>query len=260
MEKYSKARHLFNCVETQNDNEHYLWSIHETKTVDNTIKIKKGERCICKYQRHYDGQCGHELRICFKFKENHFNERWYTTRKYKSLHPTFDQMTNISTSIRSCVEILPNNNDVQTSMDPLVNANDDIMSTSSRNKLVCHKDMTNTFDQLCTTVNGNQEAMKKVMFIISDLTSNFRRFKDVDIQIYPKVLPPVNMDNTKSSEIMPVAAVLHPIHHHKRNSRLKGVKEIVTKRKHSEYRQSNVIANDIAFISQPSQRNSQNTF
>ena len=108
--------------------------------------FKKRERCICKYQRHYDGQCGHELRICFKFKENHFNERWYTTRKYKSLHPTFDQMPNISTSIRSCVEILPNNNDVQTSIDPLVNENDDIVSASSHNTLVCHKHTTITFD------------------------------------------------------------------------------------------------------------------
>ena len=70
----SKARHLFNCEETQNDNEYYLWPIHETKTVDNIITIEKGERRICKYQRHYDGQCGHKLRICFKFKENHFNE------------------------------------------------------------------------------------------------------------------------------------------------------------------------------------------
>ena len=139
------------------------------------------------------------------------------------------------------------------------NDNDDIRNTSDPNQPVCHNDMTNTFAQLCTTVNGNQEAMKKVMFIISDLTSNFRRFKDVDIQIYPKVLPPVNMDNTESSVIMPVAAVLHPIHHHKRNSRLKGVKETVTKKRHSEYRRLNVIANDIAFISQPSQPKSQKT-
>ena len=141
-------------------------------------------------------------------------------------------------------------------MDPIENENNDIMSTSSRNKLVCHKDMTNTFAQLCNTVNGDQEAMKKVMLIISNLTSNFRRFKDVDVQIYPKVLPPVNMDNTKSSEMMPVVAVLNPIHHRKRNSRLtrlKGVKNIVTKNKHGEYRQSNVIDNNIAFISQPSQ-------
>ena len=99
------------------------------------------------------------------------------------------------------------------------NENDNIMNTSSPNQPVCHNDMTNTFAQLFTTVNGNQEAMKKVMLIISDLTSNFRRFKDVDIQIYPKVLPSVNMDNTESSEMMPVAAIFNPIHHHKRNSR-----------------------------------------
>ena len=123
-EKKSKARHLFNCEQTENDNEHYLWPIHETKTVDNTIPIKKGERCICKYQRYYDGQCGHELRISFEFKENHFNERWYTTRKYKSLHPTFDQMPNISTVKISYVEIQPDNNDVQTSMDTIVNRNE----------------------------------------------------------------------------------------------------------------------------------------
>ena len=64
-------------------------------------------------------------------------------------------MGNISASIRSGVEIVPNNIDIQTSMDPPVNANDDIISTSTSNKLVCHKDMTNTFEQLCTTVNGN---------------------------------------------------------------------------------------------------------
>ena len=98
--KNAKARHLFNCKQSASANEHDLWPINENKTVHNTIKIKKGERCRCKYQLYYDGQCGHELRICFEFKENHFNERWYTTRKYKSLHPTFDQMPNISTSIR----------------------------------------------------------------------------------------------------------------------------------------------------------------
>ena len=86
----------------------------------------------------------------------------------------FDQITNISTSITSSEDILSNNSDVQTSMDPLVNANDNIMSTFNNDRLICHKDMTNNFEQLCTTVNNNQEAIKKVMLIISDLTSNFR--------------------------------------------------------------------------------------
>ena len=39
--KISKARHLFNCEQTESANEHYLWPINETKTVDNTIKIKR---------------------------------------------------------------------------------------------------------------------------------------------------------------------------------------------------------------------------
>ena len=91
--------------------------------------------------------------------------------------------------------------------------------------------------------------MKKVMLIILDLTSNFRRFKDVDVQIYPKVLPTVNIDTKKSPEMMPVAAVLNPIHHHKRKSRLKGIKEILSKKKHSGYMQSTVIDNGIYFIS-----------
>jgi len=64
----SKARYLFNCEQTENDNEHYLWPIHEAKTVDNTIKINKRERCICKYQRYYDGQCGHNCVFVFSLE------------------------------------------------------------------------------------------------------------------------------------------------------------------------------------------------
>ena len=63
--------------------------------------MKKGEMCTCKYRRKFEGQCGHELCICFEFKPNHFPERWFTTRKYNELHPPATSSSKISRIIGS---------------------------------------------------------------------------------------------------------------------------------------------------------------
>ena len=63
-----------------------------------------------------------------------------------------------------------------------MNANDNIISTSTTTTNVCYKDMVNNFQQLYTTLNNNPEAMKKVINLVSSVLKYYPKYENTKLR------------------------------------------------------------------------------
>ena len=207
------------------------------------VVIKVGDRCSCWRRVDYDIQCKHELKICGKFKKEHWGHRWYSRHAYNAMFPnmcTHNLKNNIPINNHSeeheevnlgeasfCEE---NEIEVDEHSDTAfdrntVESNTVFNSILDANKSqVSYKDVLEIATDLCRTVSEDAKLCKVTYATIFEWITKLREGDQFEIKFVNKTIP---SSHKKSDRHLPSPAVITPAVGGRRSrKRLKSSEEI----------------------------------
>jgi hypothetical protein len=80
----------------EENGDNVVWPANEIQPTDeNSVVIKKNQRCVCTWRKMHEVQCTHELRVHKVFKKEFFNPRWYTGASFGSLTVAFGPLFSV---------------------------------------------------------------------------------------------------------------------------------------------------------------------
>ena len=207
------------------------------------VVIKVGDRCKCWRRVDYNIQCKHELKICGKFKKDHWGHRWYSRREYNAMFPnmcTHNSSTNTeinnTTDEPPDVNILPpslsgdhemavDDNCIKEFDNNAVESNTVFNSIlDANNSQVTYKDVLEIATDLCRTVSDDPKLCKVTYATIFEWITKLREGDKFHIQFINTAIPSTHKNSDSQS---PAPAVVTPAVGGRRSrKRLKSSEEI----------------------------------